>query len=128
MYCVPGKVVESVGGDTETALPATAISHYLEGSDASASQRQNARDNGLLKHLKSTWTIEEVGKDKTEVRLAIEYAFANPLYAALSGGVAPKVAEAMIKAFQERVMKVLQENPKMVTASLADLDGSRLKR
>jgi coenzyme Q-binding protein COQ10 len=128
VYCVPGRVVESVGGDTETALPKTSISHYLEGSDASASQRRSAGDNGLLKHLKSTWTIEEVGKDKTEVGLAIEYAFANPLYAALSGGVAPKVAEAMIKAFQDRVTKLLKENPAMVHASLADLDGSRLKR
>jgi coenzyme Q-binding protein COQ10 len=128
VYCVPGKIVESVGGDTETNLSASSILHYFDGPDASASSRQSAGDNGLLKHLRSTWTIEELGKDRTEVRLAIEYAFANPLYAALSGGVAPKVAEAMIRAFETRVVALLKENPEMATASLADMDGSRLKR
>jgi coenzyme Q-binding protein COQ10 len=46
----------------------------------------------------------------------------------LSGGVAPKVADAMIRAFQRRVEEVLKENPGMLRAGLADLDGSRVKR
>jgi coenzyme Q-binding protein COQ10 len=124
VYCVPGKIVESVGGDTETNLPTSAISHYLDGSTGSG---QSAGDNGLLRHLRSTWTIEELGGNKTEVRLSIEYAFANPIYAALSGGVAPKVAEAMIRAFETRVVALLKENPDLAMASLADMDGSRLK-
>jgi coenzyme Q-binding protein COQ10 len=50
------------------------------------------------------------------------------MYAALSGGVAPKVAEFMIKAFERRVQDLLKSNPDMVKASLAELDGSGLKR
>jgi coenzyme Q-binding protein COQ10 len=122
---VPGKYVESVGGDTETSLSRDEIAHHLE--DAGVGRRGSG-DNGLLKHLRSKWTIEELGKNKTGVTLALEFAFTNPFYAALSGGVAPKVADVMIRAFEQRVMALLKENPAMVTATLADLDGSRLKR
>jgi coenzyme Q-binding protein COQ10 len=58
----------------------------------------------------------------------LEFAFTNPFYAALSGGVAPKVADVMIKAFEQRVVALLKEKPEMIKASLAELDGSRLKR
>lgn len=85
-------------------------------------------DNGLLTHLRSKWTIEELGRNKTGVTLALEFAFTNPFYAALSGGVAPKVAEAMIRAFEKRVVELLERNPEMVGARLEELDGSRLKR
>lgn len=125
VYCVPGKYVESVGGDTETSLSRDEIAHHLE--DARARNRSSG-DNGLLNHLRSKWTIEELGKDKTGVTLALEFAFTNPFYAALSGGVAPKVADVMIKAFEQRVVALLKENPAMAKASLADLDGSMLKR
>ncbi|KAH7072839.1 dehydrase and lipid transport-domain-containing protein [Paraphoma chrysanthemicola] len=125
VYCVPGKYVESVGGDTETSLSRDEIAHHLE--DAGVGRRGSG-DNGLLKHLRSKWTIEELGKNKTGVTLALEFAFTNPFYAALSGGVAPKVADVMIRAFEQRVVALLKENPAMVTATLADLDGSRLKR
>ncbi|OAL06607.1 hypothetical protein IQ06DRAFT_311761 [Phaeosphaeriaceae sp. SRC1lsM3a] len=128
VYCVPGKYVESVGGNTETSLSRGEIAHHLEGPGLDGSARRSSGDNGLLSHLRSKWTIEELGKDKTGVSLAIEFAFANPFYAALSGGVAPKVAEAMIKAFEQRVISLLKENPEMVGASLAEMDGSRLKR
>jgi coenzyme Q-binding protein COQ10 len=126
VYCVPGQYVESVGGDTETSLSRDAIAHHFEGSEPGG--RRSTGDNGLLKHLRSKWTIEELGKDETRVSLALEFAFANPFYAALSGGVAPKVADAAIRAFEQRVAAVLKDNPDMVRASLADLDGSRVKR
>ncbi|KAH4990990.1 hypothetical protein HBI76_058920 [Parastagonospora nodorum] len=125
VYCVPGKYVESVGGDTETSLDRDEIAHHLE---AGGSGSRAGGDNGLLRHLRSKWTIEELGKDKTVVSLALEFAFTNPFYAALSGGVAPKVADVMIRAFEQRVMALLKENPEMVGASLAELDGSRMKR
>lgn len=125
---MPGKYVESVGGDTETSLSRDEIAHHLEGSGLDGLGRRSGGDNGLLSHLRSKWTIEELGKDKTGVSLALEFAFANPFYAALSGGVAPKVAEVMIRAFEQRVVSLLRENPEMVGASLAELDGSRLKR
>jgi len=123
VYCVPGKYVESVGGDTETSLPRDLIAHHEEGAEA-----RMGGDNGLLTHLRSKWTIEELGRNKTGVTLALEFAFTNPFYAALSGGVAPKVAEAMIRAFEKRVVELLERNPEMVGARLEELDGSRLKR
>jgi coenzyme Q-binding protein COQ10 len=125
VYCVPGKYVESVGGDTETSLSREEIAHHLESGVGGS---RAGGDNGLLKHLRSIWTIEELGESKTGVSLALEFAFTNPFYAALSGGVAPKVADVMIRAFEQRVEKVLGENPDMIKAGLADLDGSRLKR
>ncbi|KAH8731309.1 dehydrase and lipid transport-domain-containing protein [Phaeosphaeriaceae sp. PMI808] len=128
VYCVPGKYVESVGGNTEPSLLTDEISHHLNGPGAgSASGTRRMVNNDLLKHLRSKWTIEELAKDSTSVTLALEYAFANPFYAALSGGVAPKVAEAMIKAFEERVVTLLKENPGMAKATLSELDGSKLK-
>ncbi|CAO2648790.1 Nn.00g097390.m01.CDS01 [Neocucurbitaria sp. VM-36] len=126
VYCVPGRYVESVGGATETSLKREDIAHHLEGSEAAGSGRGGS--NGLLTHLRSKWTIEEVGKDRTSVELAVEFAFANPLYAALSGGVADKVAEFMVKAFEKRVQELMEGEPAMARASLGDLDGSRLKR
>lgn len=125
VYCVPGRIVESVGGDTVTKLPEEQIQHHLQDG---GNKYQSTGDNGLLKHLRSTWTIEDLGRDKTGVSLEIEFAFANPFYAALSGGAAPKVAEAMIRAFEQRVVALLKEDPDLVGASLGDLDGSRLKR
>lgn len=125
VYCVPGKVVESVGGDTETALPSDAIKHHLDGDKASVGRKGS---EGLLTHLRNTWTVDEVGHRQTKIELSLEFRFANPMYAALSAGVAPKVADAMVKAFEERVRGLLRDCPGMVDARLEDLDGSRLKR
>jgi coenzyme Q-binding protein COQ10 len=128
VYCVPGKYVESVGGDTETSLPSDEIAHHLEEAKLGSGGRRSGGDNGLLQHLRSKWTVEELGKDKTGVSLALEFAFTNPFYAALSGGVAPKVADVMIRAFEQRVVALLKDTPQMVGASLAELDGSKLKK
>ena len=126
VYCVPGKVVESVGGDTATRLPKEQIQHHLDGESEAAIKKEGSE--GLLTHLRNTWTVEEVGESQTRIELALEFRFANPFYAALSGNVAPKVAEAMVKAFEERVKGLLEDNPDMINAKLEDLDGSRLKR
>ncbi|KAJ4380070.1 Coenzyme Q-binding protein coq10, mitochondrial [Didymella sp. IMI 355093] len=125
VYCVPGEVVESVGGDTETRLPRDAIQHHLDGEVARVGREGS---EGLLTHLRNTWTVEEVGHRQTRIELALEFRFANPMYAALSAGVAPKVADAMVKAFEERVRRLLTDDPAMVDAKLEDMDGSRLKR
>ncbi|KAL5121814.1 Coenzyme Q-binding protein coq10, mitochondrial [Pleosporales sp. CAS-2024a] len=127
VYCVPGKYVESVGGDTETSLAPDEIAHHLEAEGGDATRAVAGGDGGLLRHLRSRWMVEDMGRDKTGVSLALEFAFANPFYAALSGGVADKVVDVMIRAFEQRVVKLLTENPDMVKAGLADLDGSRLK-
>ena len=81
-----------------------------------------------MTHLRSRWTIEALGKDSTEVSLALEFAFANPMYMALSAGAAPKVADIMIRAFEERVQKLLDGNPEVARAELGELEGSTLKR
>lgn len=47
-------------------------------------------------------------REQTEVSLAIEFQFANPIYSTLSASAAPKVAEMMIRAFEERVKSVLE--------------------
>jgi coenzyme Q-binding protein COQ10 len=126
VYCIPGRYVESVGGNTETSLKTEDIAHHLDGEKQATDRSEG--ENGLLTHLRSKWTIEAIQNDQTQVSLAVEFAFANPMYAALSGGVAPKVAEFMIRAFEKRVQELLKNNPDMVKASLAELDGSRLKR
>jgi len=46
-------------------------------------------------------------QEHTEVSLAIEYQFSNPVYSAMSGAVADKVAGVMIEAFKARVKQVL---------------------
>lgn len=129
VYCVPGEVVESVGGDTATALSAHLIRHHLQhDDDAHVVGHHKHGSEGLLTHLRNTWTVREVAPAQTKIELELEFQFANPLYAALSAGAAPKVAEAMVRAFEERVRALMTEDPRMVNAKLADLDGSRLKR
>lgn len=119
-------MVESVGGDTETALPRELIKHHLENADQGMVSKEGSE--GLLTHLKNTWTVEEVEPNVTRIELSLEFRFANPMYAALSAGVAPKVAEAMVKAFEERVTGLLRDSPEMVGAKLDELEGSRLRR
>lgn len=111
VYCVPGKIVESVGGETETSLDRGQIGHHLEGDKVGADV---SRDNGLLTHLRSKWMIEELekgesGTERTAVTLSLEFAFANPMYTALSAGAAPKVADYMIKGFEERVKSLMDK-------------------
>jgi coenzyme Q-binding protein COQ10 len=126
VYCVPGRYVESVGGDTNTSLRPDMIAHHLEGGEKQSGRTEG--ENGLLTHLRSKWTIEAMRDGETQVSLAVEFAFSNPMYAALSGGVAPKVAEFMIRAFEKRVKEVLERNPEMVRKGLGQLEGSGLKK
>lgn len=128
VYCIPGRVVESVGGMTKTSLDAKDISHHLQNGERIEAGKEGEEEEGLLEQLRSRWTVEELGKEKTKVTLALEYAFTNPLYTALSGGAAPKVADKMVQAFEERVRYLLERDPEMRGASLEELDGSRVKR
>lgn len=74
----------------------------------------DASQNPLFEKLLARWeisdpttTIEPEGK--SDVHLRIEFQFTNPIYSALSGAVAPKVAEVMIQAFENRANEVLGE-------------------
>ncbi|CAI6341746.1 unnamed protein product [Periconia digitata] len=128
VFCVPGRIVESIGGATETDLPRVDIAHHLDGARDAEKVGAKGASNGLMTHLKSRWTIEGVGERSTRVRLDLEFAFANPLYATLSAGAAPKVADIMIRAFEERVGSLLEGDLEMAKAELGELDGSRVKK
>lgn len=117
-------MVESVGGSTSTSLPAEEILHHGEGVGA----KGKGEEGGLLTHLRSRWTITPLAEENTQVSLDLEFAFGNPLYAALSAGVAPKVADMMVKAFEERVHVLLMDNPVMQRAGLGELEGSALRK
>lgn len=124
VFCVPGRVVESVAGFTQTSLLEEEIQHHLKEKTQNKGLGQG--EQGLLYHLRSRWTLDPVGRRKTDVKLHLEFAFANPMYAILSRGATPKVAEIMVKAFEERVRGLLDINQEMANASLETLDGSQL--
>ena len=127
IFCVPGKIVESIGGQTETSLDRESIRHHLESEGGGTSARGSEAAAGLLTHLQSRWTLEPLAEDRTEVTLELEFAFANPMYTTLSAGAAPRVAEHMIKAFEERVRSLLDGNAKLAKASLGQIEGSNVK-
>ena len=99
------------------------------GAGVKGREQEEAARTELLTHLLTRWTVRplsytlpsptttaEAGvqgetarsREQTEVSLAIEFQFANPIYGTLSAGAAPKVAEMMIRAFEERVKSVLE--------------------
>ncbi|TLD39580.1 cyclase/dehydrase family protein [Venturia nashicola] len=115
IYCVPGSIVEAVGGRAVTTLRKDLIQHHRDDFQSSS-----AVENGILTQLLTRWTVrdfpskpppdESAGhppKEHTQVSLTIEYQFSNPMYSAMSGAVADKVAGFMIEAFEGRVKAVL---------------------
>lgn len=104
VYCQPERVVEAVSGLTESSLRPGEVPHH---SARPAAERDPTRNGDVLTRLATRWTLKPVG-EKTEVELAIEYQFANPIYGALSAAAAPKVAEKMIEAFEGRVKAVAE--------------------
>lgn len=135
IYCQPPYVVEAVIGDAEKTIPSDDIPHYdfsstkAEGrNDPSAARNAGARDTSLLQHLYSRWTLRPFPYkppshadnpldgnalarpvQQTDVMLQLRFQFANPVYAAMSKAVAPKVASTMVEAFARRAREVLGE-------------------
>jgi coenzyme Q-binding protein COQ10 len=118
VYCMPGKVVESVSGTARTTLDSRDLEvhswAHRESAKTGVEGEGEQGTGGLLTHLISTWRIAPVAEAqeqgaKTDVRLTIEYAFSNPLYGALSESATPWIAEKMIEAFEDRVRKVTAE-------------------
>lgn len=121
VYCQPGRVVEAVSGRTDTALSAEQVPHH---SERPVADQDPTRNESVLTHLSTTWTLRPFpykppppsagqktdgpGIETTDVNLVIEYQFANPVYGALSAAAAPKVAEKMIEAFENRVKAVAE--------------------
>lgn len=106
--------MEAVGGKGVTTLRKDLIQHHQDDSPSSAV------DNGILTKLLTRWTVRDFpykpppdesaghpSKEHTQVSLTIEYQFSNPMYSAMSGAVADKVAGTMIEAFEGRVKAVL---------------------
>lgn len=137
IYCVPGKVVEAVAGRTKTSLRKEDVAHHndppVSPSEEPGSSNGpfglplslNPRD-GMFTHLLSRWTLRRIpyqppplrgklqeektdaeSKECTEVNLAIEFQFQNPVYSAMSSAVADSVAGVLIEAFEGRVRSVL---------------------
>ena len=109
-------MVEAVSGLTDTSLTPQEIEHH---NPRPAPASDPTRNQSVLTHLATKWVLrsypykpsEETGepaKHMTDVNLVIEYQFANPVYAALSAAAAPKVAEKMIEAFENRVKAVAE--------------------
>lgn len=119
IYCVPGKYVEAVGGNSKTRLDRGDIAHHNIPDTRAAAQ------DGIMTHLLTRWSVQEVDKGSTRVGLDIEFQFANPMYAAMSSAVAGRVADVMIEAFEGRVRTVMEGREKegKTVGEQADLKG-----
>jgi coenzyme Q-binding protein COQ10 len=98
--------VEAVSGGTQTTLPKHEIAHHEDSASPTG-----AGDASVLSHLLTRWTVRQAKQNahETEVNLAIEFRFSNPIYSAMSSAVADKVAGHMIEAFEGRVRHLLKE-------------------
>ncbi|KAH7033304.1 dehydrase and lipid transport-domain-containing protein [Microdochium trichocladiopsis] len=124
LFCIPGRYVEAISGDARTEIPASLLrEHGLvdpgplpDSRNNSSSSAQNSSNAGVFKSLVTRWTVtpdeartkrDMYQHEWTNVRLDIRFAFANPLYAAVSSAVADKVAPIMIDAFDKRARAIL---------------------
>ena len=113
-------MVEAIAGRTRTGLGLEELRHHRHGE--SFPGEKMASGEGIFTHLLSRWTVtplserqillkgsgcERMGKEHTEVSLAIEFQFTNPIYSAMSSAVADSVAGVLIEAFEKRVREVL---------------------
>lgn len=118
LFCVPGSVVEALSGDAVTEISQADLSHH------SATLNAPAAANAIFQSLSTRWTVKPFhykpptghpqtdktthpARDQTEVHLTLNFQFSNPIYAALSKAVAPKVAGMMIEAFEVRARRLL---------------------
>lgn len=60
----------------------------------------------LFQHLRTSWTLSSVSPTSTRVDFAVQYAFANPFYAAVARTAMQKMAGQMIGAFERRAAEV----------------------
>lgn len=132
VYCVPDSVVEAVSGSAETTLAPDEITHHsARPKDVS---RDPSREGKVMSFVQTRWSLRPYhykpppssalqpetvhmnhketstakAQDMTEVNLAIEFQFANPMYAAIGQVAVPKAAEKMIEAFEKRVKAVMK--------------------
>jgi len=131
IYCVPGRIVEATSGEAETALSGDDIRHHNPRPEL---QSDASRVDTIMRKLTTRWTLrpyhykpppaaavhvdsthknhEETSgvpaQQWTEVHLTVNFQFRNPMYSVITSAAAPKVAEKMITAFEDRVRAVMQ--------------------
>ena len=132
LLCVPGLVVEALGGDAVSTLSRSKVSHHSDTLDAPATP------NNIFKNITARWAVkpfhykpptgtpqtdktQHPARDQTEVHLTLDFQFSNPIYAALSKAVAPKVAGILIEAFEVKARKLL-DGPGAAVAEQDPLD------
>ncbi|CZR57885.1 uncharacterized protein PAC_07774 [Phialocephala subalpina] len=141
LFCVPGSVVEALGGEAITTLSKADLGHHSATIDAPATA------NNIFQTISTRWTVKPFhykpptdtpqsnktthpARDQTEVHLTLDFQFSNPIYAALSKAVAPKVAGMMIEAFEVRAREMLDRPGAAVqeqnTTSRAFSSGSKI--
>lgn len=120
MFCVPSLgVVEAISGDARTEIPPSELQKagLTDPGPGGGESGIGTGEGGVFTSLVTRWTVtpaEDAAQqhDWSDVRLSIRYRFANPLYTAVSGAVADKVAPVMIEAFVEQARRVLGETGK----------------
>lgn len=84
-----------------------------------------ASKHPLFDKLVTAWRLTEpavsgkagAGDRSCVVNLDIEYKFANPLYAAVSGAVLPKVADEVMRAFEKHARETIARKQSSEPAS-----------
>lgn len=135
VFCVPERIVEAVAGPRGKRMAEVGkgergqLAHY-EGFTKEEQEEQEQGDydtSGVFSSLMARWTLRQIPYNspfpstsrreerlaqkgepvRTEVDLEIEVKFTNPAYATLSQAAAPKMADIMIEAFEERTRNLL---------------------
>lgn len=120
LFCVPGSVVEAHSGTATaaTSIPREQLAHHQHELETPPV------DNDVFESLWTRWTVrpfhylppsghpqtdstQHQAREETEVHLAIEFKFANPMYGMLSQAVTPTVAATMVDAFEKRARLLL---------------------
>ncbi|CAD6503222.1 BgTH12-02890 [Blumeria graminis f. sp. triticale] len=119
VFCLPGSIVEALGGEAATSLPKDKLAHHINTIDAPA------LSNNIFRSLRTRWMVrsveyglsfpdrQEIAINRpenpgTEVHLSLDFQFSNPLYSLVSKSMAPKVAGMMIEAFETRARLLLE--------------------
>ena len=143
VYCVPYKTLEAVSGDAEPTIARSVLSHYLSDDPDEPLRQNRAGEGSIFSSLLTRWTFHEypfkpsppdgppqegnankrTSSPRTDVNLHIEVTFANPVYAALSQAVAPKVAGMIVEAFEKRAKEVLGEGDLPIGDAEKDADS-----
>ena len=132
VYCQPRSVLEAVGGEAEKTIPDDVLPLYTSDSTSPDSSRTSvATETSFFKYLFTRWTIRPFpykppaqtenplhgsakapAIEKSDVNLKLEFRLTNPVYAAMSKAVAPKIATTMIEAFERRAQALLDADPR----------------